>query len=502
MTQKTKKLLLCKLFSNFPNIEIADNFRNTEIYGLAIDSREVQKGFLFAALKGTALDGRKFIDNAIKSGASVVLYDGDESDFITQNNDICIIKTSDARQIFSHLCAKFSCLQPEVTAAITGTNGKTSTANFCRQLWDMLNIGCASIGTIGVETSLPDFKAHEYKVLTTPDPVKLHEILADLSEAGAKRLAFEASSHGLSQYRLDGVDVKIAAFTSFSRDHLDYHDTMEEYLAAKMRLFCDIMPTGGVAILNADLPEYPQILKSCGEKQHIIMSYGRFKQGQKNYIDIFDIIPTSDGQQVSFEIAGKVYNKNIPLIGEFQIYNMLCAVAIVAASGANVDDIVDCLENLKCVNGRMEKINLGDDRLVFIDYAHTPDALEQALLQLRKHTSQKLAVVFGCGGDRDKGKRPLMGKISNDLADLVFVTDDNPRSESPELIRDEILAACPKGENIPDRKFAIKKALEKMQKGDILLVAGKGHEQTQTIGNIVHKFCDKETIIEQYKWLK
>jgi UDP-N-acetylmuramoyl-L-alanyl-D-glutamate--2,6-diaminopimelate ligase len=304
----------------------------------------------------------------------------------------------------------------------------------------------------------------------------------------------EASSHGLDQFRLDGVHVKIAAFSNLTRDHLDYHGTFENYLNAKLRLFNDVMKEGGVAVLNSDIPEFETLLAACEKRGHRIISYGKHKDGRKNYIDIFGITNTSEGQQISFEILGKVYNVNTQLIGEFQAYNLLCALGIVLASGENVDEAVAVMPKVSCVPGRMEKVGTN----IFIDYAHTPDALEKALAVLRPHTKGKLWVVFGCGGDRDKGKRPLMGKVAAQIADKIIVTDDNPRSENPATVRSEIMVAF-NGEDVKeigDRHEAIRYAVSNMKNDDMLLIAGKGHEKTQTIGAQVLPFDDVEVAKE------
>ncbi len=486
---KRKTLRLQKIFSKIPSVKIEEKFKDLEITGIAIDSRKVGEDFLFGAMKGANADGGQFIGSAIKSGARVILCDIDSD--IAVPDSVCLIKHENPRRVFSLIAAEFYDKQPEVIAAVTGTNGKTSTVHFCREIWKNLGKESASIGTVGIYNDKVKFD-NSGASLTTPDPVKLHESLAKLADSGITHLAMEASSHGLSQYRLDGVKVKVAAFSNLTRDHLDYHGTFENYLQAKLRLFDEVMEDGGVAVLNADVPEYSKIAEICKKRHHKIISYGLYgKDKQRNYIDIFKIVPTSDGQQISFEILGKVYNINTHLIGEFQAYNILCALAMVLASGCNVDEAVAAIPHITCVPGRMEKVMVPSfPSSVFVDYAHTPDALEKAIKVLRPHTKGKLWVVFGCGGDRDKGKRPLMGEVAFKFADNVIVTDDNPRSEKPETIRKEILAACKNAEEIGDRHKAIEKAISLLQKGDSLLIAGKGHEKTQTVGNDTFPFDD------------
>ena len=368
--------------------------------------------------------------------------------------------------------------------AVTGTNGKTSTAYFCTQIWQLLGKKSASIGTIGIATG--DGLAYGATgSMTTPDPVKLHEILANLSNDGITNLVMEASSHGLDQCRLYGVNVKAAAFTNITRDHLDYHGTFEKYLAAKLRLF-EIMHEG-VAVINADIPKAGQIIQLCEERGHKILSIG--KNG--SYIILNDAIRTSVGQQISFEIAGKLYNINTRLIGEFQAYNLLTALALVIGCGANTDEAVAALAKVEEVPGRMQGVGVGGEvARVYVDYAHTPDALEKALDVLRPYAVNKLWVVFGCGGDRDKGKRPQMGEVAARCADVLVVTDDNPRTEDAAVIRKEIIAACPEAKEIADREEAIKYAILNMSEGDVLLIAGKGHEKTQIIGDNKLAFDD------------
>jgi UDP-N-acetylmuramoyl-L-alanyl-D-glutamate--2,6-diaminopimelate ligase len=482
---------LKKLSQLIENID--PKFAGLAIEGITLDSRKIGKNFLFAALKGEKVDGSQFIEPAIKAGAVAIVCDADVN--VKVPDDIPLIRVQNPRQLFSFIAAKFYDKQPEVIAAVTGTNGKTSTVHFAREMWKHLGKHSASIGTVGIYDSNGKYEYDRTNFLTTPDTVKLHQIINELAGNGVTHLAMEASSHGLDQFRLDGVHVKIAAFSNLTRDHLDYHGTFENYLNAKLRLFNNVMAEGGVAVLNADIPEFDQLVAACQKRGHKIISYGKYEHGKKpNYIQLFTLTNTSEGQQVAFEISGKVYNITTPLIGEFQAYNLLCALGMVLASGANVDEAVAVLPMVSCVPGRMEKVGSN----IFIDYAHTPDALEKALAVLRPHTKGKLWVVFGCGGDRDKGKRPLMGKVAAALADKIIVTDDNPRSENPADVRRDIMVAFA-GEDvveIGDRHEAIEYAVSKMGKGDMLLIAGKGHEKTQTIGSQVLPFDDVQVARE------
>lgn len=481
---------------------------NCIITGITQDSRKVKPGYLFAALKGAVSDGTDFIPMAIKNGAVAILLEGNSASGVghkeeynarqivkgekNQAADPLFLYHSNPKLALAQIAANFYKTQPEVIVAITGTNGKTSTAYFCTQIWQLLGKKSASIGTIGIATG--GVLAYEATgSMTTPDPIKLHEILANLSDDGITHLAMEASSHGLDQYRLGGVRVNAAAFTNITRDHLDYHGTFAKYLDAKLRLF-EIMQNG-VAVINADISESAQIIKLCEERGHRVLSVG--KNG--GYIVLNDIIRTREGQQVSFEVAGKLYNTNTHLIGEFQAYNLLTALALVVACGANIDEVIEVLAQVQAVPGRMQGVYKGKEgrakgevslSSVYVDYAHTPDALEKALRVLRPYAIGKLWVVFGCGGDRDKGKRPQMGAAAAKFADIVVVTDDNPRTENPAIIRKEILAECSNAKEIADRHEAIKYAIANMGGDDILLIAGKGHEKVQIIGDVKLDFDD------------
>ncbi|WP_417783710.1 UDP-N-acetylmuramoyl-L-alanyl-D-glutamate--2,6-diaminopimelate ligase [Terasakiella pusilla] len=450
---------------------------NVAVSGITVDSRKVEDGFLFAALPGTQVDGRKFIPQAIANGARVILTANDQE--IEAPDNVVVVYDANPRLRFADIAASFYERQPKCIAAITGTNGKSSCVTFVRQLWSLLGQQAASVGTIGV--SAPGLEIAGG--LTTPDAAGLHERLADLADHGVTHLAMEASSHGLDQYRLDGVNVRIAAFTNLSRDHLDYHPDMDSYLAAKSRLFSDVLRMGGIAVLNADIPEFEALKDATGTYGHSILSYGE----KGDDIKLLSATPCEGGQRLSLNVQGTTYDITLPLAGDFQVENVLCSLGVVLASKFEAAEVVPLLEKLEGVPGRLELIGKG----VYVDYAHTPDALETVLKALRPHTENKLAVLFGCGGDRDKGKRPEMGRIARACADVIYVSDDNPRSEDATTIRSEIMAACPDAIEIGDRKTAIETAIKAMDDGDVLVLAGKGHETGQIVGDKVLPFDDR-----------
>ena len=458
----------------------ATAIKDLEITGLTCDSRKVDPGFLFAAIPGSSSDGRDYIDDALKRGASAVLAPAGTSG----DGDIIVVTSENTRQIYARMAARFFDQQPARIAAITGTNGKTSVVSFVRQIWESLGSKAASLGTLGIVA--PGFETSEG--LTTPDPVDLHESLADLWKRGIETLAMEASSHGLDQYRLDGVNISMAGFTNLSRDHLDYHGSMEEYLDAKKRLFSEILSDDGVSVLNADDEAYPVLVEAARGR---IISYGR--KGDDIRLDDMQVL--EDGQRLSLNVMGNAYKITLPLSGVFQVENAMCALGIVLADGADPDAAVKALENLEGVPGRLQHVGSSPNgAAIYVDFAHTPDALATVLKTLRPHAKGNLNVVFGCGGDRDAGKRPEMGRIASELANNIIVTDDNPRSEDAVAIRAQTLAACPGALEVGDRAQAIRQAIAQLQKGDVLIVAGKGHETGQIIAGVVHPFNDAEEI--------
>ena len=459
-----------------------------EVAGLTADSRKVEPGFLFAALPGSKTNGADFISAALARGASAILAAPGVADL--PDSAIPVIEDKLPRRRFAKMAAAFYGAQPEAIAAVTGTSGKSSTVSFARQIWRALDIDAASIGTLGVESDA----ITRYSGLTTADPVELHADLAALARAGVTHAAMEASSHGLDQYRLDGVRVGVAGFTGFGRDHLDYHVSTDAYFAAKARLFAEVLMPGGVAVLNADIPEFESLAALSHDTEHLVFSYGRSGRA----IRILDQTSTTAGQSLTLDVFGRRYDVEIPLVGNFQAMNALCALGLVLGADkllSNFDRAVAALNRLEGVRGRLElAARLPNGAAIYVDYAHKPDALATVLNALRLHTRGKLAVVFGCGGDRDRGKRPLMGEIATRLADRVIVTDDNPRSENSATIRAEILAAAPGALDVGDRAQAIAAGIESLAPDDILVIAGKGHEQGQIVGNEVLPFDDASVV--------
>ncbi|MGB5093020.1 MAG: UDP-N-acetylmuramoyl-L-alanyl-D-glutamate--2,6-diaminopimelate ligase [Parvibaculum sp.] len=456
----------------------------TEIVGLTADSREVRPGFLFAALSGTRTDGSAYISQALGKGAAALLLD---KTVHAENVNVPVIADINPRRRLALMAAKFYGTQPRLAAAVTGTNGKTSVATFMRQIWTELGLKAASIGTLGISSPKGDRPLGH----TTPDPVTLQAAIADLAHEGVTHLAMEASSHGLAQYRLDGVKLRAAGFTNITRDHLDYHASFDDYLYAKLRLFGEVMAPGGIAVLNADAAHFAEFEAICWARGHRVISVGR--KGRS--ICLVAAKPTPRGQQLEIVHEGLNYTVALPLAGAFQASNALVAAGLVVACGGEAAKVFAALEKLKGASGRLEEVaHLTNGASVYVDYAHTPDALETILRALRPHTSQKLLVVFGCGGDRDAGKRPIMGDIATRLADRVYVTDDNPRSEKAETIRAAILASAADAIEIADRGLAIETAVKALGSGDVLVVAGKGHETGQIVGDRVIPFSDHEAI--------
>ncbi len=469
-----------KLADLLPETEVG-NATNVEISGITADSRKAAPGFLFFAVSGAKADGAHFAQAAVKAGATAVAAEG--------RLDIpgaAFVQVENVRRALALAAAKFYPRQPGTIAAVTGTSGKTSVAAFTRQIWASLGHQAASIGTIGVVSP----NGEVYGSLTTPDPVDLHRTLDQLAAGGVTHLALEASSHGLDQHRLDGVRVTAGAFTNLSRDHLDYHPSIEAYLAAKMRLFDNLIVPAGTAVIGADNCYSHHVIAAAEKRGLKVMTVG---EGG-------DAIKLTGGavegfvQVVKLSHAGKNYSIRLPLVGAFQVENALVAAGLAIATGGNPAAVFAALEHLTGAKGRLEQVGAKNGAPIFVDYAHKPDALAKALEALRPYAKARLVVVFGCGGDRDKGKRPLMGKIAVEKADRVIVTDDNPRSENPATIRAEILAAAPGATEIGDRAEAIRTAIAELQRGDVLLVAGKGHESGQIVGDKILKFSDHDAV--------
>ena len=461
---------------------------NATVTGLAIDSRQVREGSLFAALPGSRVHGAEFITYALRMGAGAILTDREGASLAQEalaGSSASLVLAEDPRAALASAAALWFGAQPETMVAVTGTNGKTSVASFTRQIWAHLGCEAANIGTTGVEGSFSAPLAH-----TTPDPITLHRLLAEMAQAGVTHAAMEASSHGLDQRRLDGVRLRAAGFTNLSQDHLDYHATMEAYFDAKAQLFARLLPEEGVAVINMDDPLGAEILALAAEMGQGTLTIGRDEDCD---IRILDQRFDAAGQILRFSYAGRVYQEHLPLIGGFQAENVLVCVGLVLACGAEMSEICMRLPRLEGVRGRMQLAGTRRNGApVFVDYAHTPAAVEVALRALRPHVMGRLVVVLGAGGDRDRAKRPLMGKAAAENADIVYVTDDNPRTEDPVTIRVEILQACPEAHEVADRAEAILRAVDTLGPGDALLIAGKGHETGQIVGDTVYPFDDVE----------
>jgi UDP-N-acetylmuramoyl-L-alanyl-D-glutamate--2,6-diaminopimelate ligase len=459
-----------------------------EFRGLASDSRNVKPGYLFAALPGTRADGAQFIADAVARGASAILGRPELASRVRALGAI-FLADENPRLRLAHLAAGFYGAQPDVIAAITGTNGKTSVAVFLRQIWTHLKLGAASLGTVGLVTPSGEMPlAH-----TTPDPIALHRLLAELKRDGIDHLALEASSHGLDQCRLDGIRIAAAAFTNLTRDHLDYHATFETYLNAKLRLVAELVRNGGVVVVNADAQHAEDFIRAAMQRTLTLLTVGETGETLR----LISRGPRADGQNLLILYGDRTWNVALPLAGSFQASNALVAAGLALGLGAPVGKVFAALSVLHGAPGRMEKVAYAlSGAPVYVDYAHTPDALEAALIALRPHVQGKLHVVFGCGGDRDKGKRPLMGAAAAKHADAVIVTDDNPRSEAAVAIRKEALAGCPGAREIGDRAEAIHAAIADLARDDVLVIAGKGHELGQIVGSETRPFSDREEAIK------
>jgi UDP-N-acetylmuramoyl-L-alanyl-D-glutamate--2,6-diaminopimelate ligase len=460
--------------------------KDLHIGGLAVDSRAVKPGDVFFALAGHKTDGARFIQAAIAAGAVAVA--GEQAP--ASGCSVAFVTTPNARLALSLAAAKFFPLQPATIAAVTGTSGKTSVAAFTREIWLELGLVSASIGTIGLVSP----KRTVYGSLTTPDPIALHRQLDEIAREGVTHLAFEASSHGLDQYRLDGVRIAAGGFTNLSRDHMDYHPDVAHYLAAKMRLFRELIPPGGAAVISADHECSAEVCEAARARGLRILAVGGEGDGAGEGIRLAAAEIDGFAQKLVLEHRGRRFAVRLPLVGHFQIENALVAAGLAIATGSEADAVFACLEKLEGAKGRLERVGENNGAQIFVDYAHKPDALAKALQALRPYARRRLIVVFGAGGDRDAGKRPLMGAIAAEHADHVIVTDDNPRSEKPEAIRAAILAAAKGAKEIGDRAQAIRAAIDDLEPGDALLIAGKGHETGQIVGDRVLPFSDHEAV--------
>jgi UDP-N-acetylmuramoyl-L-alanyl-D-glutamate--2,6-diaminopimelate ligase len=474
------------ILSKLLNVEIAQDLRLT---GISDDSRKVRLGDVFIAVPGNSHNGTTFIAQAIANGAKVVVTERRNE----QRCSVPIFYVDNVRAFTSKLAALVYRDQPQNIIGVTGTNGKTTVAHFCRMLWALLNKPSASIGTLGLiyGNEVVDFG------LTTPSAIMLHQMLEGLAINNVQNVCMEVSSHAIVQHRVDNVQLKAAGFTSFSQDHLDYHGTMEEYLAAKLELFTRVLEDGSTAVLNADMVEYPYIINKLASRALNIIPYGYHQDA------ILKLISCNNEsvlrQDVSFQYRGRTYSTILNVAGSFQAHNLLCALGLLLAVGENIDELLAAIPLLTAVPGRMQPVIM--DSLIehhisaMVDYAHTPDALKSALSEARKYTKGRVIILFGCGGNRDSTKRKIMGEIAATLADVVIVTNDNPRLESPHLIRQEIMLGCPAAKDIADREEAIQYAVSILKPNDTLIVAGKGHEKYQIIGEQVLPFDDFEILI-------
>ena len=477
-------MLLTELISGSPPTPLQLE-SNPEILGLTADSREVETGYLFAALSGARENGADYVDEAIARGAVAVL--GNQNLTLAPNSPAVAIRDTQPRRRLAEIAARFYPRQPSNIVAITGTNGKTSVAYLVRQIWQELGYRSGTIGTLGAQ-----WRGHVQMLpTTTPEPVSLHRLLDQFTEDEVDCVAIEASSHGLDQNRLDGIGISHAGFTNLSHDHLDYHASFDSYLTAKLRLFSEVLAAGGTAVLNADIPEFDRLCEVCQQGGHRVLSYGLagtdIKLGRREL--------AGDTQRIGITVGERFYDVTLPLVGDFQALNALCALGLVIASGGDQEKSIAALAQLTVVPGRLEKVaDHPRGAGVFVDYAHTPDALARALGALRPIASGKLIVVFGAGGDRDREKRAAMGEAATQNADRVIVTDDNPRNEDPATIRKAILASSPGATEIGDRGDAIRTALDDLDTGDVLLIAGKGHERGQIIGSEITPFDDSDVV--------
>jgi len=465
-------------------VTVAADVGALEISGLTADSRRVRPGDLFAALPGAKVDGARYVDQAVQAGAVAVLVRTDEA--LDVPGGVAVLRAQEPRRALAVMAARFYRTQPDCAVAVTGTSGKTSVAEFSRQIFGALGRKAASLGTIGVVK--PGGAA--YGSLTTPDPVTLHATLAELAGEGITHIAFEASSHGLDQFRLDGVALSAGAFTNLGRDHLDYHPTIEAYFDAKMRLFRDLLRPGQAAVINADGARACDAARVARERGLDVLSVGRSGETLR----LLDVSREGFAQRLRVRHGSGESDVLLPLVGAYQIENALVAAGLTVAVGFDPGEALAALGSLNGVKGRLEIVGEHKGGLAVIDYAHKPEALSAALEALRPFATGRLICVFGCGGDRDRGKRPIMGEIASRLADTVIVTDDNPRSEDPAAIRAEILAAAVGAREIADRSDAIRKAIEMMAAGDVVVVAGKGHETGQIVGGEVLPFSDHDEL--------
>ncbi len=473
---------MIKLERLLQNVNIAPPLAALDVAGLAFDSRKVKPGFAFFAVPGAKEDGSAYIDAAIHAGASVVITQA----FVESAHFVPVLAVADVRHALAFAASRFYPGQPASIVAVTGTSGKTSVAAFVRQILTHLGDAAAALGTTGIVSP----SGANYGSLTTPDPITLHQVLDRLHAEGVTHLAMEASSHGLDQHRLDGVRLSAGAFTNLSRDHLDYHADLDSYLDAKLRLFKELLQPGQTAVINADDAVSKKVISACVERGLNILTTGLAGVDLR----LVGLEAGAASTKIDMIYQGKTIALTIPLAGDFMISNVLVAAALCIALGKNADNVFSALEHLEGAPGRLEKVGARNGAPIYVDYAHKPDALEKVLHTMRALARGRLIVVFGCGGDRDRGKRPIMGEIASRYADIVIVTDDNPRSEDPAVIRSEIVAHAPKAFEIGDRAQAIAEAIHQLRDGDVLVIAGKGHETGQIVGDQILAFSDHESV--------
>ena len=465
------------------NVSLSQDEKTILVSGITADSRQVEPGFIFAALKGVNLDGTRFVSQAIEAGAVAILVDENGS----LEASVPVLAVSNPRRELAQIAARLYPAQPEVIAAVTGTAGKTSVAAFLRQIWKHAGFQAASVGTVGVVSDVENV----YGSLTTPDPVALHKTIDRLANAGVTHLVIEASSHGIDQYRLDGVKISTGGFTNLGRDHMDYHPTVEEYFDAKMGLVERLLPKGADFVVEPESPFGAEAAERARASQLTLLSVGENASG----IELTKLERAGFAQKMTLKFGEEAHDVLLPLVGRFQVSNALVAAGMAYSTGVSAGVIVEALERLKGESGRLEYVGeTSTGALVFIDYAHKVEALENVLEALRPYADNNLTCVFGCGGDRDHGKRALMGEISAKLADKTIVTDDNPRSEDPKLVRAMIMEAVPDALEIGDREQAIFSALEQAEPGDVIVIAGKGHETGQIIKDQTFPFSDHEVV--------
>jgi UDP-N-acetylmuramoyl-L-alanyl-D-glutamate--2,6-diaminopimelate ligase len=456
--------------------------RARDFAGLAADSRDVRPGFLFAALPGVKSDGAAFISDAVKRGASAVLGEP-RCEVEARRHGVAFIADGNPRRRLALMAADFYDAQPRIVAAVTGTNGKTSVVTFLRQIWAHQGHEAASLGTLGVIAP----SGRRETLHTTPDPVRLHAELARLKGEGVERLALEASSHGLDQSRLDGVSIAAAGFTNITRDHLDYHKTFSDYLKAKLVLFERLVRDGGVAAVNMDAKYAEDFVAAAAKRGLKTITVG----AKGDTLRLQDLIPEAEGQKLILAYDGKEHEVRLPLAGVFQASNALVAAGLAIGLGEPFDGVLSALAALTGVPGRLELVAHSKyGGAIYVDYAHTPNAIETTLLALRPHVAGKIVIVFGCGGERDRGKRPLMGEAAQRFADIVIVTDDNPRGEDPAAIRRDAMIGAPGAREIGGRAEAIAAGIALLEAGDALVIAGKGHEETQIVAGAAYPFSD------------